>query len=108
MGKTTSKKSLVKASAGKPPPGDKTLGIEPAINFYTLEDVDYTAEGEEAEILFVHNSSLAASKKNRVTRKFPYIDTFNHAGPAVVNVMRDLTRGVFKHLDITSPMDMDK
>ena len=75
MGKTTSKKSSVKASAaktlGKPPPGDKTLGIDPATRLYTIEDSDETEEGEEAEILVIYDSSFAASKKNLVNRKFP-------------------------------------
>ena len=40
MTKTISKNISVKASAakpsGKPPPGDKTLGIEPEICFYDI------------------------------------------------------------------------
>ena len=63
MAKTISRKISVKASEakplGKPPPGDKTLELDPAIRFYELEDGDKTEEGEEAEILVVHNSSLA-------------------------------------------------
>ena len=38
---------------GKPPPEDKTLGIETDICFYELEGGDGTAEGEEAEILII-------------------------------------------------------
>ena len=49
MVKTTSKKISVKALSanplGKPPPGDKTLGIEPTTRFYEMEDVDDTEEG---------------------------------------------------------------
>ena len=33
---------------------------------------------------------------------------FDHEGPAVVNAMHDITIGVFEHLDITSPMDVDQ
>ena len=33
---------------------------------------------------------------------------FDHEGPAVVNAMRDLTSGVFEHLEIPSPMDVDQ
>ena len=48
MAKTISKKISVKASAditlGKPQPGDKTLGLEPEIFFYAVEDVDDTEE----------------------------------------------------------------
>ena len=76
------RKSSVKASAAKtlvnPPPVDKTLGLESFIRFYELEDGENTEELEEAEILVIHDSSLVASKKNLVNRKFPYIDTFNH------------------------------
>ena len=38
---------------GKPLPGDKTLGLEPAICFYVLEDGDETEEIYEAEILII-------------------------------------------------------
>ena len=48
------------------------------------------------------------SKKNLVKRKLPLIDTFDHEGPALVNVMRDLTSRVFDHLGITFPMDVDQ
>ena len=47
--KTTSKKISDKASAvnplGKPPPGDKILGLDPETLFYTLKDGDETIEG---------------------------------------------------------------
>ena len=46
MTKTISKKSSVEDSAakplGKPLPGDKTLGIDPSIRFYSIEDGDDT------------------------------------------------------------------
>ena len=49
MGKTTSKKGSVNASAsntlGKPPTGDKILGIDPEIRFYAIEDMYETEEG---------------------------------------------------------------
>ena len=32
--------------------------------------------------------------------------TFDHKGPTVVNVMRNLTVGVFEHLSITSSLDV--
>ena len=52
MASSISRKSSVKAStdkpSGKPPPGDKILGIDPEIRFYELEDSDNTEEGEEA------------------------------------------------------------
>ena len=46
MANNTSKKISVKASAAKPlvkpPPGDKTFGLDPAIHFYAIEDGDKT------------------------------------------------------------------
>ena len=46
MYKTIVKKISDKVSAakplGKPPPGDKTFGVEPTIHFYAIEDVDET------------------------------------------------------------------
>ena len=73
-----------------------------------VEDSDKTAEVEEAETLFVHDSSLAVYNQNLVKREFPYINMFNHEVPAVVNAMRDLTSGVFVHLYIASPMYVDQ
>ena len=50
MGKISSKKSSIKASSDKPQgkttPRDKTLGIDPEIHFYAIEDGDDTEEGE--------------------------------------------------------------
>ena len=46
MVKITSNKGSVKASTGKLSPGDKTLGLESAIIFYTLESGDETSEEE--------------------------------------------------------------
>ena len=46
--------------------------------------------------------------QNLVNRKLPYIDTFYHEVPAVVSTMCGLTVGVFDHLNITSPMNVDK
>ena len=49
MAKTISKKTSVKASAGKasdkPLHGDKTIVIEPTIRFYAIEDGDENEEG---------------------------------------------------------------
>ena len=57
MARTISKKISIKALSskplGKPPPGDKNFGIEPAIQFYAIEDGDDTEKGEESEILVV-------------------------------------------------------
>ena len=79
MAKTISNKISAKDSSvkplGKPPPGDKTFGLEPDILFYAIEYLDETEKGEEAEILVVYDSSLAASKQNLIKRNFPYIDT---------------------------------
>ena len=47
-----------------------------------------------------------ASKQNLVKRNFPYIDSFDHEGPAVVSVVRGLTSVVFEHREITSPMNV--
>ena len=33
---------------------------------------------------------------------------FDHEGPVVVSMIRNLTSGVFEHLEITSPMDVHK
>ena len=112
MANTISKNISVKASSskpsGKPLPGGKTLGFQTAIYFYAIEDSDDTEEGEQAEIIVIYYSSLSTSKQNLVKRKFPYIFTFDHEGPTVVIVICNLTVGVIYHLEITSPMDVDK
>ena len=68
MANSISKKISVKDSAdnpsGKPPPRDKTSGIDPDIRFYDIEYRNETEKGEESEILVIHDSSLAASKEN--------------------------------------------
>ena len=48
MEKTISKKISVEASAENPTARDKTLGLEPAIWFYSIEDGDDTEEVEES------------------------------------------------------------
>ena len=59
MENNTGKISSVKATAAKPlvkpPPRDETLGLESEILFYELKDGDVTEEGEEAEILVIHD-----------------------------------------------------
>ena len=75
MSNTISTKNSVMASGAKPlvkpHPRDKTLGIDPEIFFGSIEDGDETEEIEGAEILVIHDASLAASKQNLVKLKFP-------------------------------------
>ena len=40
--------------------------------------------------------------------QFHYISTFDHEGPVIISALRDLIVGVFQHLKITFPMDLDK
>ena len=91
MANHISKKISVKDStakpSGKPPPGDKTYGLEPDIRFYEIEDGYETEKREEAEILVVYDSSLAASRQNLVKRQFTYINTIDHEVPVVINAM---------------------
>ena len=112
MTNTISRKISAKASADKhlvkSLPRDKSIGLEPEIKFYELEDRGKTEEGEEEEIIVIYDSRLAESKQNIVKRKLPYINTFVHEGPAVVSVMCNLTSRLFEHLDITSPMEVDQ
>ena len=52
MARSISKINSAKASTVKPlvklPPGDKSLGLEPSIRFYEIEDSDHTEEGKDA------------------------------------------------------------
>ena len=59
-------------------------------------------------MLIMNDKILTATKQNLVKSKFLFIDKFYYTGPAVVRVMRDLTVRVSEHLEITSPMDVDK
>ena len=49
MVKTVGKRNIAKAStakpSGKPPPGGKSLGLDPAIRLYLIENGDNTEEG---------------------------------------------------------------
>ena len=58
-------------------------------------------------MLFIHDPSLAASKKNLVKIKFPWIDIFDHEVHVMINVIHDLTVVVFENLYITSNFDFD-
>ena len=81
MEKSVSLKPVMASTArpnGKTPPRDKTLGIEPEICFYGIEDGDKTKEGEESETLVIYNSRLKAYKQKIVKIKFLFIDMFNN------------------------------
>ena len=54
----------------------------------------------------MHDKSLTETKQNLVNRKFSYINTFDHQGPAVVRALRDLTSGLFEHPVITYPLNV--
>ena len=54
----------------------------------------------------VYNSSLVASNKNLLNKRFSYIDVFNREGPTEVSAMRGLTSELFEQLDIASTMDV--
>ena len=92
----------------KPHPEDKTPVLEPASRFCEIEDVDNTEEGEEAKNLNINDSSLTATKKNLIKRKFLYIDTFKHEGPTVIRTMRNISVRVFEHPEIASGMYVGK
>ena len=81
MARTISLKT-VKASTsnldGKPPPRDKTLGVEPEICSYKIEDGDKTEEVEEAEILVINDSSLTLYNQNLVKSRFHFGNIFDH------------------------------
>ena len=102
MDRSISKRHPVKASAskplGNPLPGYKTLVLEPNIRVYEIENSDKTEEGEDSEILIIHNKSLAPTKQKLVKRKFPYINTFDHQVTTVVSTIHYLTSVVFEHL----------
>ena len=112
MERFISKRNTVKASTakplGKPPPGYKSLGLDTDIWFYELKYGDNTEEGEDEEIFIVQDKSLAETKQNLSKRNFPYINMFDHQGRTVVCSMYDLTSGVFKHLETTYLLDVDK
>ena len=101
-------KASIANPLGKPTPGDKYFGLETYIRFYGIEDGYETEEREDAEIPIIQDKRLPATKQNLAKRKFPYIDTLDHMGPALVCAMHDLTSRVFEYLEITSTMVVDK
>ena len=112
MDRSISKRNSSKASTskppGKPPPRDKSIGLDTDICLYEIEDGAKTEEVEYAEILIIQDKILPETKKNFVKSNFPYINVFDHMVPAVVRAMRALTIWVFEHLGITFALDVDK
>ena len=39
---------------------------------------------------------------------FPYINMFDHEASSIISTIRNLTVGVFEHIEITSIMDVDR
>ena len=70
MAEPISKRNQAKPStanpSGKPPPRDKSLGLEPAIPFNAIEDGDETEEGEEAEILVITTKASRQPSKTYI------------------------------------------
>ena len=48
------------------------------------------------------------TKKNLLSGRSHYIDTFNHEGPELVNAIYDLSGDFFDRLEINSPTDVYK
>ena len=92
---------------GKTLPENKSLGLDPDIFLYEIEDGDNSEKGEDSEILNIKYKRLPSTKQNLVNRNLPYIDMFNHMGPYEVRAMHNLTSRMFEHLEITSPMYVD-
>ena len=55
ISKINPEKASTSKPSWKPPPGDKSIGIDPAIRFYEIEDGDKTKEGEDPEIFIIHD-----------------------------------------------------
>ena len=50
--------------------------------------------------------SLAAYNKSLIKSNFPWINIFNHEVPVIINAMRDITVGLFEHLEIPPKLDL--
>ena len=61
-----------------------------------MEGVDKTKKVEEYKIFIIINQVLSATKKNLVKRLFPIVIDFDHKVLSVVNVICDLTLGIFR------------
>ena len=70
-------KALTSKPYCKPFSGNKELMMDPDIRLYEIEGGDKTEEGQEVEILIMHDKILMETMQNLVKRKFPYIDTSN-------------------------------
>ena len=106
MNMKTVKASTAKSNS-KPPPGDKSLGIETAIRFYKIEYGDKNEEGEESENLVIHDLILTTTNKNLIKRDLPYIDTLDQQRPAVVRVIWDITARVFGNIEPLVQLKID-
>ena len=65
------------------------------ISFYDVEGGDKTKKVEEYKIYILINQVLSATKKNLVKILFPIIIDSDHKVLSVVNVIHDLTLGIF-------------
>ena len=102
-------------TSGKPPPREKPLGLSQRStstkwNFTPTKQktvIILKKDNNPKSLLFM-TQPLRQLRKTIVRKKLPPINTFNNQGPTVVNLMRDLTVGIFEHLDITAKTDVDK
>ena len=76
-------------------PGDKHTGIEPYILLYGVEDNDNYDSGNESVIHVKIDKALTDTKKKTNKRTFSVIKYFDHQGPKVIRVLREMTVRVF-------------
>ena len=88
--------SNTKPSARNNLPGDKHTGLEPAILFYEVEDDDNYDSGNEAVIHVKIDKSLTATKQNTKKWTSPVIKYFDHQGPKVIRVLREMAFSTLK------------
>ena len=100
--------SNTKPLTGDHLPGDKYTGLDPAILFYEVEDDDNYDSGNEAVIHVKIDKSLRDTKQNTKKWTFPVIKYFDHQGPKVIRVLREITVIVFEHLEITTWKGIDQ
>ena len=92
----------------KPFTGDKCPWPEPAICFYKVEDYDNSDSVDDAVIHVKNYKASTDTKQNINMLTFPVIKYFDHQGPKIVHVLRDMMVSLFEHLGFTNWKGIDR
>ena len=88
--------------------GDKHSSLERAIFLYKVEDNDKSDCRYESVIHVKMYNVRMATKKNLKKLNFPVIKYFDHQGPGVILMIREMVLIFFEHLGINTCRGIDQ